>query len=102
MRIKKGDTVKILKGKDRGKSGKVIQVNPNSGRAAVEGLNLVKKHVRPRRQGEKGEMVQVPRSIPAANMALVCPHCGAATRIGVRTEESQRRVRYCKKCRAAI
>ncbi|MFH1161869.1 MAG: 50S ribosomal protein L24 [Candidatus Jorgensenbacteria bacterium] len=101
MKIKKGDTVKVQKGKDRGKSGKVVHVNPVTGRVMVEGLNLVKKHVRPRRQGEKGEVVQVPRSVPVANVALVCPHCSAATRVGFRAEET-RKVRYCKKCRAAI
>jgi large subunit ribosomal protein L24 len=101
MRIKKGDTVRVEKGKDRGKSGKVVHADPDTGRITVEGLNVVKRHVRPRRQGEKGETVQVPRPIPAANVALVCPHCGAATRIGARVE-GREKVRFCKKCKAAL
>lgn len=101
MRIKKGDTVKVQKGKDRGKSGRVVHADPKALRVTVEGLNLVKRHVRPRRQGEKGEVVQVPRSIPVANVILLCPRCNAATRVGVLVE-GERKVRVCKKCRATL
>lgn len=97
MRIKKGDTVKILTGKDKGKSGKVIKVSLKDGKVTVEGLNLYKKHVRPKRQGEKGEIVQVVRPINVSNVTLVCPHCNKATRVGHRYENDTK-TRYCKKC----
>jgi large subunit ribosomal protein L24 len=101
LKIKKGDTVRILTGKDRGKSGKVSHADPRGGRVTLENLNLFKKHVKPRKQGEKGEMVQVPRPVRISNVALVCPSCGKATRIGVRREKNVR-VRFCRKCGASI
>jgi len=101
MKIKKGDTVRILLGKDRGKSGKVSHADPKNGRVTLENLNLFKKHVRPKKQGEKGETVQVPRPVRISNVALVCPSCGKPTRVGVRREKNVR-TRYCKKCNASI
>lgn len=101
MRIKKGDTVKILTGKDRGKTGKVIKVYPKNEKVTVEGLNIYKKHVRPKRQGEKGEIVQVVRPIHISNVALFCGNCGKAVRAGFRLEEKQK-VRYCKNCKGII
>jgi large subunit ribosomal protein L24 len=101
MRIKKGDTVKILLGKDHGKTGKVQHADPKSERVTLENLNLMKKHVRPRKQGEKGEVVQVPRPVRVSNVALVCPSCGKATRVGARREGNSK-VRFCKKCNATI
>jgi large subunit ribosomal protein L24 len=98
MKIKKGDTVKILKGKDRGKSGKVIRVFPAMNKVLVEGLNLYKKHVRPKRQGEKGEVVEIAKPLAAANVALLCPHCKQATRVGYKLE-GIKKFRYCKKCK---
>ncbi len=68
MSIKKGDNVKILAGKDRGKTGKIIKVLPKHGKVVVEGLNMVKKHVRPKKEGEKGEIVEIPASIHISNV----------------------------------
>ncbi len=101
MNIKKGDKIKMRAGKDRGKTGGVIRVLSEEGRIVAEGLNLVKKHVRPRKTGEKGQTVLVPRPFPASRAALLCPHCGRATRIGHRVEGGKK-VRYCKKCEAAL
>ena len=95
MRIKKGDNIKVLSGKERGKTGTVISVDSDRERVAVEGLNLYKKHTRPRRQGEKGQVISVSRPMHASNVMLVCPSCKEATRIGYRTE-GERKVRYCK------
>jgi large subunit ribosomal protein L24 len=100
MRIKKGDQVKIISGKDRGKSGTVLNVFPAKGRATVEGLNLYKKRVRPKRQGQKGETVLVPRPMSASKIMLVCSSCKKAVRASFRFE-SGRKVRYCKKCQAS-
>ncbi len=99
MNIKKGDQVKILSGKDRGKSGAVLNVFPVDGCATVEGLNLYKKRVRPKRQGQKGETVMVPRPMPVSKMMLICSGCKEAVRVGYRFESGQK-VRYCKKCNA--
>lgn len=100
-KIKKGDTVAMRKGKDRGKSGKVLRVDPASGRMVVEGLNLVKKHVRPRRQGEKGQLVAVPRAVAPGNVALFCTHCNRAVRVGFRVER-EKKTRACKRCGNAL
>lgn len=99
MNIKKGDTVKILSGKDRGKTGTVLKVFPDDGRVSVEGLNLYKKRVRPKRQGQKGETVLVPRPFPVSKAKLVCSACKEAVRVGYRVDGA-RKVRYCKKCKA--
>jgi large subunit ribosomal protein L24 len=97
MEIKLNDIVLIIAGKDKGKSGKVNEVFPKDNRIIVEGLNIVKKHVKPKKEGEKGQRVEVSRSIDISNMKLVCPKCKQATRIGHRILESGK-VRICKKC----
>jgi len=97
MRIKKGDTVLIISGKDREKTGKVIEVFPKDQRIMVEGINIVKKHVKPKRSGEKGQRVEVPRPFNASNVKLICPKCKASTRIGSKIIE-KRKYRTCKKC----
>lgn len=99
MFIKKGDNVKIISGKDRGKTGPVLKVFPESGRISVEGLNLYKKRVKPRRQGEKGETVQVPRPLQASKAQLICSSCKKPSRVGFRFEGNAK-VRFCKKCGA--
>ena len=100
-RIKTGDVVRILLGKDRGKQGKVLAVYPRRGRAVVEGLNMVKKHVKPRRGNEKGQRVVIAAPIDVSNLQLVCPKCKKGTRIGRRFEGDEK-VRVCKKCDSAI
>lgn len=97
MKIKKGDNVKILKGRDRGKGGKVTRVFPGSGKVLIEGLNLYKKHTRPKRPGEKGEVVEIAKPIAAANVALLCSNCKNASRVGYKFE-GNKKTRYCKKC----
>lgn len=102
LKIKKGDTVLVQVGKDRGKTGKVLAVFPRERRLIVEGRNIVKKHVRPRRAGEKGQRIEVPAPMPVARVMLVCPSCGKATRVGIRRPESGPRQRQCKKCQATF
>jgi len=97
MKIKRGDTVLIISGKDQGKSGKVSEVFLKENKIIIEGLNIVKKHVRPKREGEKGQRVEVPRAIDVSNVKLICPKCKKATRIGHRVI-SENKVRVCKKC----
>jgi large subunit ribosomal protein L24 len=97
MKIKKGDTVIIISGKDRGKTGKVLRAFPKEGRIIVEGVNLRKKHVRPRRAGEKGQIIALPVSIDASNVKLICQNCGKPTRVGYKIE-GEKKYRICKKC----
>ena len=101
MNIRKGDMVQIITGASRGKRGKVLVVNRADGRVVVEGANLVKKHQKPKRQGEKGEVVSLPRSINASNVLLVCPSCDKGVRAGFRME-GDAKVRFCKKCQAPL
>lgn len=101
MNIRKGDTVQIRIGKDRGKTGKVLAVYPKSGSVLVENINVYKKFQRPRRQGEKGEIVAVAKPLAAGKFLLFCRVCSRGRRIGVRRENT-RRVRYCTKCRSEL
>ncbi len=93
----------MMAGKDRGKTGKVLRILSKEMHVAVEGLNLLTKHQRPRREGEKGQKIQFPRSVPLANIMLVCTKCGRGTRVGYRfLEEGKKKVRVCKKCKELI
>ena len=101
MKIKSGDIVLIIAGKDRNKSGKVTEVCPKDNKIIIESLNIIKKHVRPKKQGEKGQKVEVPRAIDASNVKIVCPKCKKPTRIGNRILENNK-IRICKKCNQEI
>lgn len=106
MNIKRNDKVKITAGKDKGKTGKVLQVFPKRELASVEGLNLLVKHIRPRRSGEKGQRIEFPAPMNISNMMVICPKCGVPSRIGhemiAGTAGKQKKVRICKKCKQAI
>lgn len=106
MNIKKGDKVNILAGKDKGKTGKVLQVFPAKERVSVEGLNLSIKHMRPRRQGEPGQRIEFPAPLHASNLMLVCPKCGQAARVGQKIVQIEgkrdKKYRECKKCKQTI
>jgi len=99
MNLKKGDNVKIMSGKDRGKTGVVFHAMPEKDRILIDGLNVFKKRSRPKKQGQKGEVVLVPRSMPASKVMLICSNCKTTTRVGFRTD-GERKVRYCKKCKS--
>jgi len=101
MKIKKGDQVLVISGKYRGKKGKVIRALPKKEKVVVEGVNIVKKHVRPRRAGEKGQIVQMPAPLHVSNVKLICPHCKKATRVGYKIE-AKKKYRICKKCKREI
>ncbi|HCX27550.1 MAG TPA: 50S ribosomal protein L24 [Candidatus Portnoybacteria bacterium] len=101
MKIKKNDQVLIMTGKDKGKSGKVLQVWPVASRITVGGVNLVKKHKRGRRSGEKGQIVEVSKSLHASNVLLLCPKCGQGARIGYKITAAGK-LRFCKKCQQEI
>jgi large subunit ribosomal protein L24 len=101
MNFKKGDQVKIISGKDRGKTGAILRVLAEANRVAIEGINTHKKRMKPRKQGQKGETVSVVRPMSASNVMLLCKNCKKATRIGHRME-GKTKVRFCKKCQATI
>src|ERR671930_134374 len=110
MKVKQGDTVQVLSGKDRGKQGRVIDARPKEGRVVVENVNVAKRHQKPRpiqnasRMGGPqiipGGIVEKPAPLPVGNVMVVCPVCNRPTRVGVRVQEvkgEKRRVRYCKR-----
>jgi len=98
MKIRKGDTVLIISGKDRGRKGKALEAFPKEGKVLVEGINLMKKHQRPRRAREKGQVIQLPKPIDVSNAKLICPKCGKPTRVGYKLLEDRKKYRICKKC----
>jgi large subunit ribosomal protein L24 len=97
MKIKKGDTVEVLSGNDKGKTGEVLEVIPKMQRVIVKGVNVRKKHVKPRKQGEEGGIIPVECSIHSSKVNVVCPKCNKATRVGV-IKEGKEKIRVCKKC----
>ncbi|MDP3963607.1 MAG: 50S ribosomal protein L24 [bacterium] len=101
MKIHKGDNVKMLSGKDRGKTGKVMVALPDEGRIRVEGLNIAKKHLRPKKAGEKGQIASIPALVSVAKVSLMCPKCGKATRVGYAMTDTKKQ-RICKKCNSEV
>lgn len=109
MKFKKGDNVLIIAGKDKGRTGKIMKSLPKELKVLVEGINLKKKHVRPKREGEKGQVVQIPAPMDISNMKVICPKCGKATRVGYNIEKPASpsqggdiKSRICKKCKSQI
>jgi len=101
MKIKKGDTVLVISGKDRGRTSKVSRVFPKKDNVLVEGINLKKKHIRPKKEGEKGQIVETPKPLNISNVKLICPKCKKATRIGYKIEK-EKKYKICKKCNQEI
>ncbi|MCL2857836.1 MAG: 50S ribosomal protein L24 [Oscillospiraceae bacterium] len=97
VHVRSGDTVKVLSGKDKGKQGKVIIVSPKEGKVIIEGLNIGKKHVKPRKMGKPGGIISVERPMYSCKVQLVCPKCGKATRIGHKILSDGTKQRQCKK-----
>ncbi len=101
LKIKRGDTVKVVKGKDKGKIGKVKKVLIEKKRLIVEEVNIVKRHMRATGPDRPSGIVEMEAPISWSNVRLVCPSCGEPTRVGFRFEEGKK-VRYCKKCNEVI
>ena len=101
MNIKKGDTVQVLSGNDKGKTGEVLEVIPKTSRVIVKGVNVRKRHVKPRKQGEEGGIIPVECSIHASKVNVVCPKCNKPTRVAIK-KEGKEKIRTCKKCGATI
>src|SRR5574344_2745993 len=101
MNVKKGDTVIVLSGKDKGKQGKVLGTVPSESKVVVEGINMVTCHVKPRKQGEEGGIVRREAAIASCKVQVVCPKCGKGTRVAHKIENGKS-VRVCKHCGAAL
>ena len=97
VHVRTGDEVIVINGKDRGKKGKVLEVSPSEGKVIVEGVNMVSKHVKPRKMGDKGGIVDAESAMYACKAMLVCPKCGKATRVAHKIT-AEGKVRLCKKC----
>ena len=97
MRIKKGDTVQVLSGNDKGKKGEVLEVMPKDSKVVVKGVNVRKKHIKPRKQGDEGGILSIECAIDSSKVNVVCPKCGKPAKIGYKIEKDEK-VRVCKKC----
>lgn len=102
FKIRNGDTVQVIKGKDIGKKGKVLNVLPDRKRALVEGVNLAKKHTRQTRQDQKGGIVSIEVPISISNLMFLCTHCGHPVRIGFKLLADGTKSRFCKSCKEVI
>ena len=101
MKIKQGDNVVVLSGNDKGKTGEVLQVIPKTQKVIVKGINIRKKHVKPRKAGEEGGIIPSEFPIHSSKVNVVCPKCGKTTRVGYK-QEGDKKVRICKKCGAEL
>ncbi len=101
MTIKTGDSVLVITGKDKGKQGKVLEVLPESNRVVVDGVNVVKRHQKPRSQQDKGGIISKVAPIDASNVMVVCPSCGKPSRVA-HSEVNGKKVRVCKKCKTSL
>jgi large subunit ribosomal protein L24 len=98
LKIKKGDRVRVLTGKDRGKDGNVTRVLPAAGKVIVDGVNVAKKHQRATKATMQGGIIDKDMPLPVANVAVLCPSCGKPTRVGYKIDGDGTKVRVCKKC----
>ncbi len=102
MNVKKGDTVQIISGEDKGKKGKVLQAMPSENRVLVEGINIQTKHTKPKRAGETGGIVKQAAPVDASKVMVVCKKCNSVTRVAHTTSKDGKKVRTCKKCNASL
>ena len=101
MKIKKGDKVKVIAGKNKDATGTITKAFPGKRRVLIDGINVYKKHVRPRKQGQKGQVITVSRSIDASNIMLICASCDTQTKAGYIIVKGEKQ-RICKKCSKTI
>lgn len=100
VHVKTGDGVIVINGKYNGQKGKVLQVAPAEGKVIVEGINIITKHVKPRKMGEAGGLIKAESALYADKVQLVCPKCGKPTRVGHALDKNGKKMRVCKKCNA--
>lgn len=100
--VKKNDTVKVISGKEKGKTGKVIMVLPKKERVIIEKINFVKRHTKPKGAAGQGGIIEKEGAIHLSNVMIVCPKCGVAARVGNKVLEDGNKVRICRKCEEVI
>src|SRR3989344_2574781 len=101
MKLKKGDTVLVISGKDKKRTAKILRAFPKEGMILIDGINLKSKHLRPKKQGEKGQVIKIPLPMTVANVKLVCPKCSKAVRVGYKISDGKK-FRVCKKCQSEV
>lgn len=102
MKIITSDTVIVIAGKDKGKTGKVVKVNHDKKAIVVEKVNVVTKHIKKRNEGEAGQRIKFEKPINVSNVKLVCPSCKKPARVGYKKLENGKKARFCKKCKEGI
>ncbi len=102
LTLKKGDTVTVISGKDRGKTGKIVSTQAESGKVIVEGVNMVTTHKKPRKAGDPGGIIKREAAVYVAKVMLVCPKCHEPARTGVRIAENGEKTRVCRRCGNSI
>ncbi len=98
MKLKVGDTVKITAGKDKGKEGKIQQMNLKQEKVVVEGVNMYKKHAKSQGEGKPGGIIDIQKPISVASVALICQKCKQQSRVGYQLDEKGEKTRICRKC----
>jgi len=101
-KIKKGDTVMVISGRERGKTGKVLSLTPGDGKITVEKLNIIKRHTKPSQKVRQGGIIEREAPMSLSNVMFLCGNCNKATRLGIRMLEDGRRVRVCRKCNEVV
>lgn len=101
MKVKKGDNVLIISGKDKGRTAKILKSLVKERKVLVDGINLKKKHVKPKKEGEKGQVISVAAPLDVSNIKFLCPKCGKATRLGYKIDKDKK-FRICKKCQSEV
>jgi large subunit ribosomal protein L24 len=101
-KIKKGDTVMVISGRERGKTGKVLSLRPVEGKVTVEKLNIIKRHTKPSQKVRQGGIIEREAPMSLSNVMFLCGNCNKATRLGIRILEDGRRVRVCRKCKEVV
>lgn len=101
MKLRRGDKVKVVSGKDKGRTGKIEKVFPKKNKVLVAGVNVYKRHLKPRGEKKPGGIVDIVKPLAVANVALICPKCGQITRVGHQLTQTEK-IRICKKCQKPI
>ncbi len=102
VHVKAGDTVVVLSGKERGKKGAVVAVSPKEGKVIVEGVNVVSRHIKPRKMGQEGGIVKAEGAMYACKVQVICPNCNKPTRVAHKVNADGKKERICKKCGQAL
>ena len=102
MHVRKGDTVVVIAGKEKGKRGRVLRILSAKGRVLVERINMIKRHMKPNQQTRQGGILEKESPIHISNLMLICSKCTDPTRVGYKTLDDDRKVRYCKKCQEVL